>query len=970
MDPERWRQVEELYHASLKVAANQRATFLQDACRKDEDLRREVESLLAHEGSAEGFIAAPAFEVAARLMAHDDSHRAEADLVPVGTVVSHFRVLEKLGQGAMGVVYRAEDTALGRFVALKFLPADAAQDPQSLERLRREARAASSLNHPNICSIHEIVEYHGGQFIAMELLEGQTLQSRIGGKPLPTDLLLELAIQLADAFDAAHAKGIVHRDIKPGNIFVTSRGQAKVLDFGLAKKSPRKIAEGDTPAMPTASLTEEHLTSPGAAIGTIAYMSPEQARGEDLDARSDLFSFGAVLYQMATGIPPFRGETPAVIFDGILHQTPPTAVRFNPKIPTEVEGIIGKALEKDRELRYQHASEMRADLKRLRQRTGSHPSIAVPVAVTSEARPGRLYLRWLAPLSVTATVAIVALAFWLRLPLPAPKVLSFTPLTSDRERKFAPLVTDGTRLYFMTPSKGTWTLTEVSTSGGETAPIASHLKEKDIWLDDISPDGSELLIGQSFGGARDGPVFTLPLPAGLPHRVGDVLAHDAGWSPTGEQIVYARGNDLYLAKPDGSESRKLVTLLAPASYLRWSPNGKVLRFTVGDEKTSAWLWEVTSEGTGLHRLLPQWRGHWTCCGNWTRDGKYFVFQAESVTYAIDLWALRENSGLLRTRTPEPIQLTAGATLMHAPVPSPDGKKLFAIGGHNFGEVVKYDANSRQFLPYLSGTSAIQLGFSKDGQWVAYSSYPDGALWRSKVDGSERLQLTSPSTPALQPQWSPDGKQIAFTGAQLNNPNHIFVVSADGGAPKEVTKGEREEVSPNWSSDGNSLIFANTPSQLEGSAPTAIHQLDLKTGQVTTLSGSEGYWAPKISPDGAFIAAFSKTNRLALYEWKTQKWTDFTQTPAPTIPCLECVNPPNWSHDGRYVYFNSSAEGDEAFYRLDINRHRVERVASLASVKRPTSQSFGAWTGLAPDDSPLALRDISSYEIYALDWQLP
>ena len=404
---------------------------------------------------------------------------------------------------------------------------------------------------------------------------------------------------------------------------------------------------------------------------------------------------------------------------------------------------------------------------------------------------------------------------------------------------------------------------------------------------------------------------------------------------------------------DGSESRRLVTLAGPASWPRWSPDGKVLRFTVEDLKTSSQsLWEVASDGTRLRPLLPGWSSSPSeCCGNWTPDGNYFVFQSDHGASTTSLWVIREKSGFLRNRNPEPIQLTTGPTEMFASVPSRDGKKLFAIQGASLGELVQYDAKSQQFLPYLSGISAIHLGFSKDGQWVAYMNYTDGTLWRSKVDGTERLQLASSPMAVMWPQWSPDGKQIAFAASVPGKRMHVYIVSADGGVPKQVTKGERDELWPNWSEDGNSLFFG----------ASAIYQLNLKTNQLATLTGSEGKRYPRLSRGDNYIAALSITNHLMLFDVKAQKWTELTQTEA---------HYPAWSHDGKYVYFSSTAEGEPAIYRVHIKDHKLERVTSLKDVKRPTSISLGSWTGLAPDDSLLALRDISTFEIYALDWQVP
>jgi serine/threonine protein kinase/Tol biopolymer transport system component len=885
----------------------------------------------------------------------------------IGQTISHYRILQKLGGGGMGVVYEAEDVTLGRRVALKFLPPELSSDAAALERFQREARAASALNHHNICTIHEIGQQDGQYFIVMELLEGKTLRDRILGRALPTEELVTLAVDIAEGLDAAHRKGIIHRDIKPANIFVTEHGHAKILDFGLAKLAPgQNSSPASLGAAPTV-MSEVHLTSPGTAVGTIAYMSPEQAAGDELDARTDLFSFGAVLYEMATGLPAFSGNTSAMVFDAILHKPPASAARLNPNLPLELEQITNKALEKDRKLRYQSASEVGVDLKRLKRdvesgRTGI-TSTSTAVAAASSARPTQPRSRAkLIAVSAAVLAVAVVLAYLFRPALPSPRITGYTQITHDGWQKNSfgqtvpTVLTDGARLYIQENIHGRFVVAQVSEAGGDTVPIATPFPN--VSLSTLSPDRSELVVGSFSGSEIDQPLYAVPTLGGSPRRLTDIPGQDATWLSNGDLLV-SRANELTGISRTGA-SRIFLSLgdaTTAAYWLRWSPDRQVLRFTLILPSRNA-LAEVSADGRNFHQMLEHWHpGDDQTNGNWTPDGKFFVFQTQRGWGRADIWAIAEKADPFHKVSREPVQLTAGPLNFYSPQPSLDGKKIYVIGEQPRSELVHYDAKSAQFLPYLSGISARAVAFSRDGQWVSYVSYPEGSLWRCRIDGSDKLQLTSAPLGVESARWSPDGHQIVIAAQEPGQLQRAYLIPAEGGTLRKLDAGKANVTSVSWAADGGSIAFNDTSNP----GYSTIRSLDLKTMQTADVPDSGKLIAPLRSPDGQYLIATTVAgDKLLQFSFANQKWTELART---AIGFFE------WSADSKFVYFDNGFSIDQAVFRVRISDHKIEQVASLKDFRRVVTP-WNTWFGLTPQGDPLLMHDIGSQEVYALDFEAP
>jgi eukaryotic-like serine/threonine-protein kinase len=855
-----------------------------------------------------------------------------------GDKIDSYEILSALGAGGMGEVYRARDTTLKREVAIKVLASFASRDPTRLRRFKQEAQAAAALSHPNILAIHQFGSYEGAPYLVLELLEGETLRHQLARGPLSVRKATEYGIQIARGLGAAHDKGITHRDLKPENIFITEDGRVKILDFGLARLTQANAATVDEVE---GAGTRREQTDPGVVLGSAGYMSPEQVRGKTAGHRADIFAFGVVLYEMLSGQSAFRRPTSAETMTAILNEDPPALSLFVPHISLALLKVVHRCLEKSPEQRFQSASDLAFALEALSESSGS--GLAMVEQDTRSRWP------WMAGAVALAVLAATGIA-WLRRPSAVPVVESITQLTDDGEPKEGKVISDGSRIYFNELSGGSWKIAQVSVAGGRTAVVESRLV--DPWIAGLTPEGSALLV--TAGGYDDAayPLWSIPLPAGEPRRLGNADGQSAAFFPDG-RLLFARGGELYVADKDGADSRKLVSTTGIIEDPGVSSNGKQLVFTLYSRGwASSALYEGAADGEGAPVTIKGSDGR--CCATWSFDEKYLV-SGTAHREGSDLWALPMETGLLR-RAREPIRLTAGPLSYSGATPSRDTKHIYAIGTKRRSELVHYDLASRQFLPFLSGISAIDTTFSHDGKWVAYTSYPDHTLWRSRADGSERQQLTYPPMQVAYPFISPDGTRVAFQTAKWET----YLVSMDGGQPELV---EKHSGGANWSPDGNFLVFTSGNDQpLEDDEKrSSLRILDVRTRTASVIPSSEGIVGCWWVTQDKLVAATADGTRFLTFDTKAQKWAE-----------LATGTFVNWavSPGGKYLVFTTGG-AEPKVHRLRFADRQMETIATLKELRRVVDTiEQSTQIDVAPDGSPIFSRDIGTSEIYALNIRWP
>lgn len=889
MTPERWQQINEVFHAALARDSRERAAYLAEACAGDADLHTEVESLLAAHAQPGDFIDVPVYEVAAELLTQKSAE------LSAGEQLGAYSILEPLGAGGMGEVYLAEDTRLRRRVALKLLPADFTANPDRLRRFQREALATSALNHPNIVTIYEFGETGGRHFIATEFVAGQTLRQRLAAGAMSLSESLDVATQIASALVAAHAEGIIHRDIKPENVMLRPDGLVKVLDFGLAKLAGRDA--GKTEPLAAVPKGNTPSTTPGVVMGTFNYMSPEQARGLQVDARTDLFSLGALIHELIAGQPPFAGATPSDLIAAILTQQPPLLQQYCPEAPAELQSIVARALCKDREERYQSSKELLAELQSFKwewefkakladsaarlnsgnssanaghdantsqppvmlngtQNAGAQaPAVRERSAAGAVARR-KLGLRWLlATLGGLLLAATAVLVYWRgewrkQSSLGATQVVPVT--TFPGREDYAAFSPDGNQLAFAWDGDGDNTDIYVKLIGvGQPLRLTTNPAEdsKPAW----SPDGRYIAFIRYFDNKNE--IYLIPALGGAERKVGQTIRNTSGlaWSPDGKSLIvtdqYPPGGRFALCQLS-LETLEKRGLTSPPSdngdrSPAFSPDGQQLAFVRTSSLNVASIYVQPASGGAARQLVSGLRLNSGLA--WTADSQSLIFSSNRAG-AFNLWRATVAGG-------EPEMVAIAGRGVYNPAISRQGTRLAYNERYLDSNIWRMEltgaAKDRRSAPtkfIFSSRADDSPQFSPDGRKIAFASDRSGSdeIWVCDSDGANLLQLTFfGGTPTGSPRWSPDGRQIAFD-SRPNGNSDIFVISAEGGQPRAVTTETSNEMLPSWSRDGR-WIYCR--SNRNGS--WQIWKLPVAGGPTVQVTRQEGFEAFE-SPDGRFL----------------------------------------------------------------------------------------------------------------------